>query len=220
MPSSHGRTHDAAYTRAPTSTTHSRHTPTGSYRSSWHRTGISMPASLAACQIVVPSGTVRPRPSIVRLTVRISVGAGVEMATVRLAPPVSVDQIGRVHITDRCLEPQVLGLGLGERTRGVEPAGLVVPGDHRVEPLAGEHGLATGGDLERLGQQPLRQAVVRARPSLARVERSLGEHDASRGGLELRTVDVPAGDAAEQARPLGERVLEDAAQELAEDERV
>ena len=30
IPSSHGRTHDAAYTRAPTSTTHSRHTPTGS----------------------------------------------------------------------------------------------------------------------------------------------------------------------------------------------
>ncbi len=44
-----------------------------------------MPASFAAAQIVVPSGTVTSWPSIVRLTVLISVGAGVEMATVRLS---------------------------------------------------------------------------------------------------------------------------------------
>src|SRR3954462_530528 len=37
--------------------------------------------SFAACQIVVPSGPVTSWPSIVRLTVLISVGAGVEMAT-------------------------------------------------------------------------------------------------------------------------------------------
>ena len=30
MPSSHGRTHEAAKTRPPVSTTHIRHTPTGS----------------------------------------------------------------------------------------------------------------------------------------------------------------------------------------------
>ena len=58
MPSSHGRTQAAAYTRPPTSTAHMRHTPTGSKRASWHSTGISMPASFAASQIVVPSGTV------------------------------------------------------------------------------------------------------------------------------------------------------------------
>src|SRR3954466_13714964 len=46
-----------------------------------------MPKSLAACQIVVPSGTVTSWPSIVRLTVRISVGAGGEIATVAPSSP-------------------------------------------------------------------------------------------------------------------------------------
>ena len=43
-----------------------------------------MPAPFAASQIVVPSGTVTSCPSMVRLTVLISVGAGVEMATICL----------------------------------------------------------------------------------------------------------------------------------------
>ena len=71
IPSSHGRTQAAAKARPPTSTTHIRHTPTGSNRSSWHSTGMSMPASRAAVQMVVPSGTVTARPSIVRSTVRV-----------------------------------------------------------------------------------------------------------------------------------------------------
>ncbi len=65
MPFSQARTQAAANTGAPVSTTHIRHTPTGSYRSSWQSTGMSIPAALAACQIVVPSGAVTWRPSIV-----------------------------------------------------------------------------------------------------------------------------------------------------------
>src|SRR5918999_1977846 len=82
MPSSHGRTQAGASTRAPMSTTQTRHTPTGSYRSSWHRTGISMPMPFAASQIVVPSATVTSRPSIVRVTVRGSADAGLVIATI------------------------------------------------------------------------------------------------------------------------------------------
>src|SRR4051812_45934729 len=70
MPSSHGRTHEAASTRPPTSTTHMRQTPTGGRRGSWQRTGTSTPAERAASQIVVPSGTAAGRPSIVNVTRR------------------------------------------------------------------------------------------------------------------------------------------------------
>jgi hypothetical protein len=70
MPSSHARTQEAAKAGAPTSTTHIRHTPTGSKRSSWHRTGMSIPAALAAAQMVEPSAAVTSRPSIVSVTVR------------------------------------------------------------------------------------------------------------------------------------------------------
>src|SRR6478752_4327365 len=71
MPFSQARTHDAANAGAPTSTTHIRQTPTGSKRSSWHSTGMSIPAAFAAAQIVVPSGAVTSRPSIVSVTVRV-----------------------------------------------------------------------------------------------------------------------------------------------------
>jgi hypothetical protein len=43
-----GLTHEATRTRAPTSTTHIRHTPTGRRRSSWQRTGIAIPIRFAA----------------------------------------------------------------------------------------------------------------------------------------------------------------------------
>jgi len=66
MSVSHGRTHEAARTRAPTSTTHMRHTPTGRRRGSWQRAGMSTPMLLAASKMVVPSGTVTSRPSMVR----------------------------------------------------------------------------------------------------------------------------------------------------------
>src|SRR3954464_9712015 len=225
MPSSHGRTHAAAYTRAPTSTTHMRQTPTGSYRSSWQRTGISMPMSFAACQIVVPSGTVTSRPSIVRLTVRISVGAGVEIATVAsCSPRLDRLRLGRgthpMGSRDQYPEPQIIDLPRRWYTTYIESASLVVPRDHGVEPLARERRRAAGRHLERLRQEALGQPVVGARPALAHVERALGEHDPARGRLELRAVDVPAADRAEEARPLGVRVLEHPAEELAEDQRV
>src|SRR3954471_2558687 len=202
-----------------------RQTPTGSYRSSWQRTGISMPMSFAACQIVVPSGTVTSRPSIVRLTVRISVGAGVEIATVASCSP-RLDRLRHGRGThpmgsrDQYPEPQIIDLPRRWYTTYIESASLVVPRDHGVEPLTRKRRRAPGRHLERLGQEALRQAVVGARPALAYVERALGEHDPARGRLELRAVDVPAADGAEQARPLGVRVLEHAAQELAEDQRV
>jgi hypothetical protein len=69
MPSVASRTHAAANTRSPTSTTHMRQTPTGRRRGSWQRDGISIPSSLAASHIVVPAGTVTSQPSIVRLIV-------------------------------------------------------------------------------------------------------------------------------------------------------
>ena len=82
MPFSQARTHEAANAGVPTSTTHIRQTPTGSYRSSWHSTGMSIPAALAACQIVAPSGAVTSRPSIVNVTVPVLSGAAIAIVAV------------------------------------------------------------------------------------------------------------------------------------------
>src|SRR3954451_20443953 len=136
-----------------------------------------MPASFAACQIVVPSGTVRSRPSMVRLTVRISVGAGVEMATVCLSVyvvgPGWVYESGTYYVSadEDIPDAQVRELGRRRPPLLVEPTCSVVPVDHGIEARSGERRRAAGGDLERLGQEPLRQAVVGSRPALARVER-------------------------------------------------
>ena len=86
MPFSQARTQEAANAGAPTSTTHIRQTPTGSNRSSWHSTGMSMPAALAACQIVVPSGAVTSRPSIVSVTVPVLSGAVIAILAVSVRP--------------------------------------------------------------------------------------------------------------------------------------
>src|SRR4051794_25429974 len=67
----------------------------------------------------------------------------------------------------------------------VQPASPVVPVDHGIEPLPGERGGAAGGDLERLGEEALGQAVVGAGPALPGVERALGQRDAPRRRLEL-----------------------------------
>ncbi len=82
MPFSQARTQAAANAGAPVSTTHIRHTPTGSNRSSWQSTGMSMPAALAACQIVEPSGAVTSRPSIVSVTVPVDSGAVIAIPAV------------------------------------------------------------------------------------------------------------------------------------------
>src|SRR5262249_7984431 len=71
IPSSHGRTHDAARTRPPVSTIHMRQTPTGRIFAWWHRTGMSMPRDLAASHTLVPGGTVTGRLSIVSVTLLI-----------------------------------------------------------------------------------------------------------------------------------------------------
>ena len=86
MPFSHARTQAAANAGAPVSTTHIRQTPTGSYRSSWQSTGMSMPAALAACQIVLPSGAVTSRPSIVSVTVAVDSGAVIAILAVSACP--------------------------------------------------------------------------------------------------------------------------------------
>ena len=88
IPLSQARTQDAANAGAPVSTTHIRQTPTGSNRSSWQSTGMSIPAALAAAQIVVPSGAVTSRPSIVSVTVRVLSGAVIAILAVsaRSAP--------------------------------------------------------------------------------------------------------------------------------------
>src|SRR3954447_18963486 len=203
-----------------------RQTPTGSYRSSWQSTGISMPMSFAACQIVVPSGTVTSWPSIIRLTVLISVGAGVEMATVSsgFSRLDRMDSMKRARDStgspDGYPEPEILHLLRSEQTGRVQAAGPVVLLDHGIQALAGEGRGSPGRQVERLVQEAVGKGVVAARPALAGVERALGEDDPAGGRLELVSVDVPAGHRAQQPRPLGERVVEDAPQELAEDERV
>src|SRR5689334_10926841 len=97
---------------------------------------MSMPAPFAACQIVVPSGTVSSRPSIVRLTVRTSVGAGVAMA-----------------MSVRLPQAEILDLAMFEQARGLQSARLVVLLDHGVEPLTGERGCTPGADLERFVEE-------------------------------------------------------------------
>src|SRR3954470_15208064 len=121
---------------------------------------------------------------------------------------------------DEYPQPQILHLLAGWYTTYIESTDLVVPRDHAVQPLARERRGTAGLHLERLGQEALRQPVVGARPALAGVEGALGEDDPPRRRLELRRVDVPAAHGAQEARPLGVGLLEDAAQELAEDQRV
>ena len=60
--------HDGASTRPPVSTTHRRHTPSGSTVSPWHSVGMSMPWARHAWRIVVPAATVTGSPSIVSST--------------------------------------------------------------------------------------------------------------------------------------------------------
>src|SRR5579863_4470873 len=207
MPFSQARTQDAANAGAPTSTTHMRHTPTGSKRSSWQSTGMSMPAALAACQIVVPSGAVTSRPSIVSVTVPVDSGAEIAI-TASIRPPARLRQVEAGHIGRRWA------------ARRIQAAFLVVTVNHGAQPGRGEPGLAAGREGERLGQQPGRQPVVVGPPALADVVDALGEHDPPGGLPQLIPGEVPAGDGAQQARPLGKRVGEDAAQELAQDHRV
>ena len=68
IPASTGRTQDAVKTRAPTSTTHIRHTPTGVSFCWWHKVGTAMPFRRAASNTVVPAATETLFPSIVSST--------------------------------------------------------------------------------------------------------------------------------------------------------
>src|SRR3954447_23737566 len=121
---------------------------------------------------------------------------------------------------DQYPQPQILHLLAGWYTTYIESADLVVARDHAVQPLARERRGTPGRHLERLLEEAVGQPVVRPLPALAGVERALGEHDPARRRLELGRVDVPATHGAQQARPLGVGLLEDAAQELAQDQRV
>src|SRR3954452_18516871 len=113
-----------------------------------------MPMSFAACQIVVPSGTVTSRPSIVRLTVRISVGAGVEIATVASSSP-RLDRLrlGRgthpMGSPDEYPQPQILDLIWRWYTTYIEAADGVVLLDHGIQPLACQRRRSPGRHLER-----------------------------------------------------------------------
>src|SRR5215469_7303565 len=122
MPLSQARTQDAANAGAPVSTTHIRQTPTGSKRSSWHSTGMSIPADLAASQIVVPSGAVISRPSIVSVTVCVFSGAVIAIqGSIRLLQVSGQQQIVlncRVWAAQRIKAPQ-----------------FVVAINHRAQPL-------------------------------------------------------------------------------------
>jgi hypothetical protein len=55
-----------------TSTRHIRHMPAGFNLGWWQKTGMSMPICLAALAITVPEGTVTSCPSMVRVTVLLS----------------------------------------------------------------------------------------------------------------------------------------------------
>ena len=65
MPGSTTRAQAGAKTRAPTSTTQTRHTPAGSCGGRWQIVGMSIPTARAASKIVVPGGTDTGLPSIV-----------------------------------------------------------------------------------------------------------------------------------------------------------
>src|SRR5450432_1566475 len=65
MLGSQGRMQEAAYTLCPTSTTQTRHTPTGLSFCWWHNVGIGIPFMRAASNTVVPAGTLTARPSMV-----------------------------------------------------------------------------------------------------------------------------------------------------------
>src|SRR3954454_603115 len=121
---------------------------------------------------------------------------------------------------DRYPQPQILHLLASWYTTYIESASLVIARDHRVQTLARKGRAAPGSDLERLLQEAVRQPVVGADPALPNVERALGEDDAPRGRLQLLGVDVPAADRAQETRPLRVGLREDAAQELAQDQRV
>src|SRR6267142_285985 len=68
MPGSTGRTHEAARTRAPVSTTQRRQTPTGVWFCKWQSVGMLMPFMRAASKTLVPAGTRTDWPSIVTST--------------------------------------------------------------------------------------------------------------------------------------------------------
>src|SRR5712664_3476598 len=65
MPGSTGRTQAAERTRAPVSTTHRRHTPTGVWLCKWQSVGMLMPFIRAASKTLVPAGTRTDWPSMV-----------------------------------------------------------------------------------------------------------------------------------------------------------
>src|SRR5215469_12340101 len=164
MPFSQARTHDAANAGAPTSTTHIRHTPTGSKRSSWHSTGMSMPAALAACQIVTPAGAVTSRPSIVSVTVPV-------LSWAVMAIPRSIFPLGTLSQAEA---------GHGRLVRApltVEAAPSVVRVDHRPQAVGGEGGYPPGREAERLAQQPVREPVVSGLPAHPDVVNPLGHDD-------------------------------------------
>src|SRR5580692_4068113 len=60
--------HEAAYTRWPISTTHTRHTPTGFSFCWWLSVGMGMPWVRAASKIVVPCATDTGVPSMINST--------------------------------------------------------------------------------------------------------------------------------------------------------
>src|SRR4051794_9953224 len=109
-----------------------------------------MPASRAACQIVVPSGTSTSRPSMVSWTVRTSVGASMEIATVPRS----------VVLMDEYVQSQVVEVVCTYTPLGVEAAGRVVAVDHRAQALGGQRRRAPGGHGELLGEEALGQPVV------------------------------------------------------------
>src|SRR6201985_2207229 len=168
MPFSQARTQAAAKTGVPVSTTHIRHTPTGSKRSSWHSTGRSMPAALAACQIVEPSGAVTSRPSIVSVTVPVDSGA-----------VIAIVRIIRLHL--RLCQAEALRSSRSWAAHSIQAAFLVVAIDHGPQPGRREPRLASRGERQRLLEQPGGQPVVLGPPALAQVVEALGEHDPAGG---------------------------------------
>jgi hypothetical protein len=144
--------------------------------------GISIPASFAACQIVVPSGTVTSRPSMVRLTVRISVGR-----ESRWPLCLSLSSMPQTQRSEREV------VELPSLSRPVGPArGVVVRLDH-----ASRRSRVSAARRPERPRALVEEAV--GQPSSARVQpsRALNARLAStirrRGRLELLAVDVPAG---------------------------
>ena len=179
---------------------------------------MSIPAALAAAQIVVPSATVTSRPSIVSVD-RPGGGLHVEWpwCSVSVLPRIAhecqhttVPRHGPVEVGRRPGRPLARPARAPRSSRrSCRAAARGVSAATRPDPSCSGSDSSRSGSQSSAGCQPSRMLNTRLASTIRRAV-----------APQLGAVDVPAGDRGQQRRPLGERVGEHAAQELAQDQRV